>query len=339
MRLNSPSFWYPNTPNGKSCRMSELVFSPFALLYQLLHKLNYAAHKPYKAEMPVICIGNINIGGSGKTPTAIAVMDILKSKKLAKNPYFLSRGYGGLVNMPTVIDPDIHDHVDVGDEAMVLYKHAPIITAKKRKAGAKFAATENCDCLVMDDGLQNNSLEKTLTFCVIDGVSGFGNGKTFPAGPLRETPDDGFRKSDAFIFIGDDTQHIAAKIPADKPVFKAQIETAIALDQKQPYIAFAGIGRPEKFKATLDDQKLDIRAFHPFPDHHNFSKNDLEKLVKGAHENKAILLTTEKDLARLPAAFIQEHNVQSLPIMLKWENQKSIEAFLKSRLKDYNQAV
>ena len=338
MRLNAPSFWYP--AQGKECRASEILLTPLAILYQLAHRINYALQKPYRTPMPVICIGNINIGGSGKTPVAISIMEILQNNTSINAPYFLSRGYGGLINKPTVIDPDIHDYIDVGDEAMLLHKTAPVITAKKRVLGAKHAEEKNAGCLLMDDGLQNNSLQKTITFCVIDGKNGFGNGKTFPAGPLRETPAAGFNKSDAFIIVGKDVHNIGASLlSSNKPVFHADLEVAALPEKDKSYVAFAGIAHPEKFKNTLEQHGLKISSWHPLPDHYDFSVKKLIQLAQAAKDNNSTLITTEKDFIRLPEEFLAEHKVITLPVKIKWHNQKAITDFLDTHLTNHNKAA
>lgn len=329
MRLSSPAFWYPDSESGKTCRISELSLAPIASLYQFAHKINYASKSPYHASVPVICIGNITMGGSGKTPVAISIMELVKSLGFAQNPAFLSRGYGGLNTHPALIDLELYDYTDVGDEAILLAAHGPTVTAKKRGRGAKYAERKGFDALIMDDGLQNNTLAKTLSFCVIDGKTGFGNGKTFPAGPLREPPREGLAKCDAVIIIGEDRQNIAATIPADKPVFNAHIIVSDVPDKTANYVAFAGIGHPEKFKATLESLGLKLTDFIPFPDHHSFTENDLDKLAQAAKTHNAALLTTEKDMTRLPRNFIENNNVKALPIKIEWQDRAALEAFLK----------
>ena len=338
MRLSSPAFWYPDSEGGKACRVSALALTPIAALYQIAHKINYARKRSYKASVPVICIGNLTMGGSGKTPVAISIMGLVKSFGLAQNPAFLSRGYGGMDTHPTLVDQELHDHEDVGDEAIMLASHAPAVTAKNRKRGAKYAERKGFDALIMDDGLQNNTLAKTLSFCVIDGKRGFGNGKTFPAGPLRETPAIGLAQSDAVIIIGEDKQNISNALPAGKPVFRADIKVTDKPDLKTHYVAFAGIGHPEKFKATLESLGLIVKDFIPFPDHHKFTKKDLATLVQAAKTHNATLLTTEKDLARLPSTFIQEHNVKTLPIRIEWSDRAALASFLTQSLTPTNAA-
>lgn len=331
MRLKTPAFWYP-APDKRKTGIASALLTPFSWLYQRGHKRKWEQTTPYQSTIPVICVGNINIGGAGKTPTAIALMDIVRASKKITNPCFLTRGYGGIVKTPAHVDLDIYDHIDIGDEAVMLARKAQTIASRQRDKGAKLAEKYEVDCLIMDDGMQNNSLHKDLTLCVIDGAKAFGNGKTIPAGPLREPLANGFAKSDAFVLIGDDLHNIRSQLPADKPVFTGKLAVTALPDKTKSYVAFAGIGHPDKFRTTLLDNGLNITSWHPFPDHYQYKRATLQKLANIARAAGSALITTEKDLARLPEELIAEFEIKTLPVTLKWDEPKAFEKFIFSRL-------
>ena len=332
MRLRTPSFWYKNTIPAM---IAGFLLLPFSLLYHIGHLNKLIGIKPHKAQIPVICIGNLTAGGSGKTPVALAVMNLIVSKSIAKKPCFLSRGYGGTLKGPVFVDPEKHSCCDVGDEPLLLARHAPTIISADRGAGAAFAQKHGYDLIVMDDGLQNPSLEKTLSFTVIDGGTGFGNGMILPAGPLREPLGMGFRKTDVFILIGDDAQNILSTLPAGKPVLRARlvVPDTWKADKNASYIAFSGLGLPEKFKDTAVKNGLNIMGWHTFPDHHFFTPGDLQKLDREAAAKSARLLTTEKDVVRLPRGFVFKSPLDVMPVHIVWEDEKAICGLLMKNLK------
>ncbi len=323
MRLKTPSFWY-----GPPGVISDLL-QPFSHLYAAASYLRRSV-QPYKSRLPVACIGNIVAGGSGKTPVALAVMKLIREAALAQRPCFLTRGYGGNNKGPLEADWHMHKARDVGDETLLLARFAPAIVSADRGAGAVYAESQNYDLIVMDDGLQNPGLHKDMVFIVIDGVSGVGNCRMIPAGPLREPPGPALQKADAFIFIGEDRQNIRSILPADKPVFTASLEIADGwkADKKNPYIAFCGIAHPKKFKQTLDTAGVALAAFHSFADHHSFTARELEKLAAEAKAKNARLITTAKDAARLPSDF----TVDILPVEIAWEDKDAVVSFLRERL-------
>lgn len=331
MRLKTPAFWYP-APDQSKTGLTSILLAPFAWLYQCGHKLKWIKTGPYHSSTPVICVGNINIGGAGKTPTAMALMDMVSASDKIKNPCFLTRGYGGIVKLAAHVDLELYDHIDIGDEAIMLARKAQTIASRRRNKGAQLAEQYNVDCLIMDDGMQNNSLHKDLTLCVIDGAKAFGNGKTIPAGPLRETLSGGFAKSDAFVLIGEDLHNIKSRLPAGKPVFTGNLAVTALPDKAKSYVAFAGIGHPDKFRATLLDNGLDITSWHPFPDHYQYKRGTLQKLANIASANGSALITTEKDLARLPEEWVAEFEIKTLPVTLKWDDPKAVEKFIFSKL-------
>jgi len=249
-------------------------------------------------------------------------------------PCFLSRGYGGALKGPVFVDPKKQDFQDIGDESLLLVKHAPVIVSADRRTGAKMAQKHGKDLIIMDDGLQNRSLKKTLSLTVIDGQFGFGNHLLLPAGPLRETLSAGFKKSDAFILIGDDLCNVLPRLPAGKPVLRARLivpEEWIA-DTKASYIAFSGIAQPEKFRTTIHSKNLSLCGWHAFADHYNFTDEDLKKIDDEAVAKNARLLTTEKDAARLPSDFTFKAPLDIMPVRIEWENEDALYALLAEKL-------
>lgn len=328
MRLKTPSFWYaPPRPEA-------FILMPFSLLYQASHRLRQYAISPFRAAMPVLCVGNLVTGGSGKTPASIALMALVKAEHLATAPGFLTRGYGGKEYGPALVDPTAQTACETGDEPLLLARHAPVIVSKNRKNGALFARKYGLDLLIMDDGLQNPTLHKDIRLIVIDGDSGFGNGLTLPAGPLREPLRTGLAKADAFILIGEDRRNVKALLPKNIPLFEASLEIAAQdiLKRQTPYVAFCGLGRPEKFRKTLERANINIVSWHAFPDHYVFTARDLASLADEAKKCGARLITTEKDAVRIPADIGQELPLDILPVRLVWQNEEALRIFLKQKL-------
>ncbi len=243
-----------------------------------------------------ICVGNAGVGGAGKT---IVALDILT--RLPGRPFALTRGYGGRLAGPVLVDTARHGPAHVGDEALLLAARAPTILARDRAAGARLALAEGATSIVMDDGLQNPSLTKTLSLLVIDGGYGFGNGFLLPAGPLREHPADAAARCQAAILIGPDESNALAALPQALPVLRADLVPDCRENlARRTVIAFAGIGRPEKFFRSVLALGAEITARHAFPDHHNYSERDAARLLDEATTNGAQLVTTAKDYVKLP---------------------------------------
>ncbi|MCD8566613.1 MAG: tetraacyldisaccharide 4'-kinase [Alphaproteobacteria bacterium] len=330
MTFKTPAFWYrkPESP----APLTERLLAPLARLYALGHRFNQSLKpKPYKATIPVLCVGNAVAGGSGKTPAALALMELIKEHNLAQTPYFLSRGYGGRLKGPAIVDP-LMKAEECGDEPLLLARAAPVVIAAKRPAGARFAHQHGAGLILMDDGLQNVSLSKDISFLVIDGAAGFGNEKLLPAGPLREPLHEAFTKADAFILIGKDARNVTSFLPPQKPLFHAHIEALLPpeIDPAQPVIAFAGLGRPEKFYRTLEKLGLSLAGWHPFPDHHLYTKTECAMLARESLKQNAPLVTTEKDAMRLKESGMPLHTI---PIHLRFEDPARVLDFLKEQLK------
>jgi tetraacyldisaccharide 4'-kinase len=253
------------------------------------------------------------VGGSGKT---ILTRDILG--RLPGMPFALTRGYGGRLRGPLLVDPSLHGPADVGDEALLLAATAPTILARDRAAGARLALSSGGTAIVMDDGLQNPSLKKSRSFLVVDGGYGFGNGLLLPAGPLREPVAAAAARCAAAVLIGDDTVNSLGKLPAGLPVLRAKLKPECATNLVGiPVIAFAGIGRPQKFFDSVRELGANLIAKIEFPDHHNYSNKDLERLRSQASTWNAQLITTEKDFVKLSSEL--RRTILVVTIRLEWQ--------------------
>lgn len=311
----APSYWYgEKQPTGAS----KIMLSALSSLYTLGHSVHHRLAETKSVNIPVLCIGNLVVGGSGKTPAALAIMAMLREENLAQNPCFLTRGYGGSETGPLCVDPHLHNAAQVGDEPLLLAKIAPTFVSADRHAGAKFAEQAGHDFIVMDDGLQNPSLHKDFSIVVIDGWSGFGNEKMLPAGPLRTPIHNGMQHIDAVLMIGEDRHNVKRHIPETVPVLKATIQAQLPPTPAQSYIGFCGIAHPDKFRRSLEDAGLNIVGFYDYPDHYPYAETDLNTLKNEAKAKGARLITTTKDAVRLHATFHDEQSFDTLPITLNW---------------------
>ncbi|MGE5539851.1 MAG: tetraacyldisaccharide 4'-kinase [Gemmatimonas sp.] len=296
------------------------ALAPAAWLWRAAGWLRAKAATPARAPLPVICIGNVTVGGAGKTPTALACLGLIAERHGADFAHAVTRGYGGGLPGPVRVDPERHTAAEVGDEALLLARSAPTWVARDRVAGAQAAAVAGAKLVVLDDGLQNPTIAKDLSLLVVDGGAGFGNGRMMPAGPLREPVTAALGRADAIIVVGDDTYGVAARVRAgrsDLPILAARLEPdpAAANGLKGArVVAFAGIGRPGKFFATLAACGAEIVGERSFPDHHRFTAADLAALFGAAERASARLVTTEKDWVRLDGA--ARERVTALPVSL-----------------------
>lgn len=324
--MKAPSFWY-NKPG-----LVSTLLSPLSLFYTKAGRKHRLNANPAKLSIPVICIGNIVSGGSGKTPTALALLALLQSSKIALSPFFLTRGYRGKVEGPERVD-DSHDPDLWGDEALLLSRHASTIVSKNRYAGGILAQDLQADMIIMDDGMQNYTLSKDVTFCVIDGKTGFGNGEVIPGGPLRQPLEDGYALSDAFIVIGTDENNTISALPKGKPVFKADmnVKAGQSFKTSAEYMAFCGIGFPEKFRATLEKSGLKVKEFRSFGDHYTYTPKDIAALVNDAEKQNLKLITTEKDFARLPD-FAEKRQIDILAVEIVFQSPDDVTAFIRKKI-------
>jgi len=318
--MRPPDFW-------SSRRVLSTLLVPAGWVYALATRLR-VPRAGWRAPVPVICVGNIGVGGAGKTPVALALAAKLKAE--GRNPHFLTRGYRGREPGPLRVDPARHDARAVGDEPLLLARAAPTWVARDRAAGARAAAEAGAGCIVMDDGFQNPAVAKDLSLVVVDGGYGFANERVIPAGPLREPIAAGIARADAIVLVGDDITG-AARHFAGKPVLGARIvpdEAGLRFAGKT-VVAFCGIGRPEKFFATLKALGARTAEEMPYPDHHIFRDEEIMLVLEVAATHGAAAVTTEKDFARLsPDA---RRMVEALPVRIEFEAPDKIEALL-SRL-------
>lgn len=322
--MKPPSFWY-DLDTGDS--PFKTILLPFSRVYARMARRHRRLIRPKTVPVPVICIGNLTVGGNGKTPCAMALYDLLTHTKICINPFFLTRGYGGKITGPEMADKDGTARI-WGDETLMLARKAPTVVAARRHAGAMLAHHQGADAVILDDGLQHHGLYKNISFCVIDGATGFGNGAVMPAGPLRQKREDGFDLCDAFIIIGDDARATAQTLPPEKPVFRADIVPVLEKPLAGDYVAFCGIGLPEKFRATLEKIGVTIVEFHAFDDHHPYTEQEIQKLQSIAAEKNARLITTEKDAARLSGHI----DIDILPVRAVFADPEKLSAFIADRL-------
>jgi tetraacyldisaccharide 4'-kinase len=321
--FKAPDFW--RQPQAWQTRL----LKPVGRLYGRM--VTWRATRPaqYKAPIPVICVGNFTLGGSGKTPTVHAVVRLLQ--QAGKKPAILLRGYGGELRGPLKVNPELHSARMVGDEAMLHVHIAPTwISANRAVGGQAIVADGYADCIVMDDGAQNSTLHKDFTLQVIDGGAGFGNGRIFPAGPLRESLKQALPRTDAVLMIGADQTGLLPLLQSRKNIFTGHIavDEDIAHLREQPLFAFAGIGRPQKFYATLRKAGLNVIGTRNYPDHYPFSGQDLKNLQQAADKMHAKLVTTTKDWVRIPSGL--QHSVSFFPISLKLDQEDILNKFLLS---------
>lgn len=336
MPHKTPSWWY-RKESGLAA-----ILSPLATLYGAAAASRMGKAPDYRSRLPVICIGNFTAGGGGKTPAAIAVASLLKAA--GKNPAFLTRGYGGSAKGVTRVAGQSAEKV--GDEPLLLAEAAPTFVSADRVAGAKAIEQTDADVIVMDDGFQNPTLAKDLSLVVVDAASGLGNGRVIPAGPLRAPLGAQMPHAGALLVIGDGKKAdflISAFESGGKPVLRAKIVPVPHMDPRWlsvlPVIGFAGIARPKKFFDTLKSSGARLLASHAFGDHHRFTEKEAKRLLEEAEAKSAMLVTTEKDWARLPdddddsALTELKHRARPFPIVLKFDDEEKAAALVVGAVK------
>ena len=292
--MRAPDFWY--RPRDTEAQL----LSPLGWIYAAASRVRHAMATPAKASVPVICVGNLTVGGTGKTPVAIAIAERVQA--LGLKPGFLTRAYGAQIKGPMTVDAALDDATTVSDEPLLLAAHAVTVCSPDRPAGARLLASKRVDAIIMDDGFQNPSLAKDLSFVVVDAERGFGNGEVIPAGPLRERVEDGLSRAQGVILVGEGEVELPVQLPVLRAKFVPLEEDAAAIRGRR-VAAFAGIGMPDKFFATLANMRATLAMARAFPDHHPYKDDELIDLLNGATAADAIPVTTEKDWVRLSAAF------------------------------------
>jgi len=321
MPPSAPEFW------ARRGALS-LLLAPLGCLYDVAGAARRTWTRPYRAPVPVICVGNLVAGGTGKTPIVADLARRLTARGIAV--HILSRGYGGILPGPVQVDPARHDAAAVGDEPLMLARGAPTWVARDRTAGARAAAAAGAQAIVMDDGLQNPTLAKDLTLVVFDGGYGFGNRRVMPAGPLREGIARGLARADAAVMLSVDQTDAATLLGA---ISTLQAEPLIPTAEfaGRAFVLFAGIGRPQKFFDHFAKTGARVVAARGFADHHPYSEAELKALADTAQKAGATLMTTEKDWVRLAPSW--RTRVQYLPLAVAWRDEAALDRLLDRALK------
>lgn len=317
--MKAPEFW--NKPPG----LTSTVLTPLSAIWTAATRRRLAKSGE-NVGIPVICVGNLTAGGTGKTPLVMALLDMLSDKAA----HVVSRGYGGSIEGPVRVIETVHSASEVGDEPLLLSAFGPVWVSKNRLLGARAAKAEGAEVIILDDGFQNPSIEKTLSILVVDAEMGFGNGKVIPAGPLREPVADGIKRADLVLAIGSDTarKRFRDQNAIELPIIEGELrplQTGMDWDGLR-VLPFAGIGRPEKFFKTLENAGAKLIETRAFGDHATFRGDLLQRLLKEAKSKNAQLVTTEKDAVRLPAEFRPQ--VLTFPVRLAFDDTRKLDELI-----------
>jgi tetraacyldisaccharide 4'-kinase len=330
--MREPSFWY-----GPPSLCSRLL-SPFGALYGAL-TARRMSRAGVRVGIPVICIGNYHVGGAGKTPTTLALAAMLRA--IGERPVVVSRGYGGEFKGPVRVHAAQHTAAHVGDEPLMMAAQVPVIVSRDRAAGAAMAREDGASVVLLDDGFQNPSLQKDVSLLVIDGARGIGNGAVFPAGPLRAPLKPQIARTDALIVVGQGgaADGVARDVAARGGlVFHATLvpdETSLSALRGKRVLAFAGIGDPARFFATLRAQGIEVVEGRAFADHHSFTPDEIARLVDDAAKQSLQLVTTEKDMARIRSdarlGSYADH-IATLPVTMTFDDAAKLRALVAGRM-------
>lgn len=318
--LRAPGFWLPGGGG-----LAPLLLSPVSAIYARA-TARRVSRPGWTAPVPVICCGNVTAGGAGKTTVALDLLERLAARGAA--PHALLRGYGGTARGPLRVEPDAHDSRLVGDEALLLASLAPTWVGADRAETARRAVAAGAGAIVMDDGLQNPTLAKTLALLVIDGTYGFGNGRVIPAGPLREPVAAAAARAHAAVLIGEDETGARGLLPADLPLLRARLVpgSGTAALSGRPVLAFAGIANPRKFFDTLAEAGAIVVGRQTFADHYPYDDADIAAILAEAEALGALPVTTRKDIVRVPQRFRDQIAVAG--VGLAWEDEDALGALL-----------
>ncbi|MDR1332873.1 MAG: tetraacyldisaccharide 4'-kinase [Holosporales bacterium] len=314
MRLfRAPRFWKDkDSPIAKA-------LNPLSKIYAALSNGKMNSVSPEAVAVPVICVGNVVLGGAGKTPVASMICEELAARE--HRPHVVASGYAGYVRNVVRVNRDVHTYLQVGDEALLLAKIAPTWIGRNKVHACRAAVSGGASVIVMDDGLQNNSVIKDLSILVVDSGQGFGNERLLPAGPLRETIEASIRKSDVVLIVGERNAAIEDRILSvsnDIKIYHARTEAIEKAAEDMGYvIGFCGLGYPDKFKMTLDQAGYKVLDFIVFQDHHAYTITELQRLIATAKKVNATLVTTWKDYVKIPGVFKDE--VKAIEIKLRVE--------------------
>ncbi len=303
--MKTPHFW--EVPNHYLSRL----LKPLGAVYAFGTASRFRRTiNPYQAPIPVICVGNLSIGGTGKTPVCLALAALLHKQK--RKFFFLNHGYKARLKN-VVVDLENHTPYDVGDEAVLLACYGPTVVDNRRARGAQTAVKRGAECIIMDDGFQNPSLIKTLSFVVVDGKRGFGNECVIPAGPLREPVLKGLERADAVVIVGEDEWGVRFYLQRNKidlPIltghFRLNPKTIQQIKGKN-VLAFAGIGQPTKFFDILAKSGVNVVKTESYPDHYYYTRFDIERLLKTA--NGLPIVTTTKDAVKIPKDLLKRIHI------------------------------
>lgn len=319
--MKTPKFWEDEN-------VISFILYPLSIIYGFFRKLHVLFSKEYRAkDLKIICVGNLTAGGSGKTPVALKIGEILKKNN--KNFAYLSKGYKGKIKDFTKVDNSVHSYLDVGDEALLLAKVADTFVCKSRKQAIKILSKDyNYDIIVMDDGFQNPTIYKDKNIIVIDGEYGFGNKELLPSGPLRESISISIKKINFVILIGQDKRHLEEGFVNNGiKVLRAFIEEKNISKNNKKYVAFCGLGRCEKFFGSLKKSNYNVVKEIAFEDHHKYTNEELEKIILESKKENNKIITTSKDWIKLPQEYKEKIEVLEIEIEF-YDNNEFVEMIL-----------
>jgi len=322
-KLIYPKFWQRRT-------LISYLLWPLSQIYRILGIIRYLFAKPVRFKAKVICVGNINVGGTGKTQIAIWLANFLTKKDI--NFIVVTKGYKGLLQGPIVVEPQ-HTASDVGDESALLAKYATVVVAQKIHKAVNYINKLNPQIVIVDDGMQNPNFYKDFCILSFDGLRGIGNELLAPAGPLRQKFASGVKQSDAIIIFNKDrADYLTARLEScNKPLFGADtVPGNNNLDNELNYLAFCSIGNPEKFFLTLEISNFKLLSTKVFPDHHSYTIDEIETLITKAKENNATLITTAKDYVKIPKKY--HSNIKCLDTTLVIDKENELETLINEKI-------